>query len=184
MSNRVTYRDRGTTFQITIAAKLNMRQLLVILASIAPFLFFLFRFAQNMRDATKGGSDSLIPLLLGLLVWGLSGAFWLYSIVVNTFGKEIIIISEGRCSIRKSLLGRGPAREYQTSDISNMRIHGIRTSGPSIISQFIQAGASIIFDYQGKTHRFGNQLLEREARFMLDRLKSKLPVSVFIKPDE
>lgn len=184
MSNRVTYRDRGTTFQITIAAKLSMLQLLVILASIAPFLFFLFRFVQNMRNATKGGSDSLLPLLLGLLVWGISGAFWLYSIVVNTFGKEIITISEGRCSIRKSFLGRGPTREYGTSDISNMRIHGLRASGPSILRQFTQTGVSIVFDYQGKTHRFGNQLLEREARFMLDRLKSKLPTSVFTKKQQ
>jgi hypothetical protein len=182
MSNRITYRDRGAEFYIFIAPKVNTLQLLVILASLSPFLFFLFRFAKNMRDATKGGSGSLLPLLGGLLVWALSGIFWLYSIVVNVFGKEIVTISDGRFSIRKSFLGRGPKREFRTSDISNMRIHGLRVSGPSIMSQFAPAGVSIVFDYQGKTHRFGNQLLEREARFMLDRMKSKLPASAFAEP--
>lgn len=181
MSNRITYRERGRVFQVSIAPKVNMLQILVILASLSPFLFFLFRFVNNMRDGAKGGSGSLLPLLLGLLVWGLSGVFWLYSIAVNVFAKEIITVSNGNFSIRKNFSGRGPVREYRTENISNMRIHGLRTSGPSILSQFSSAGVSVIFDYQGKTHRFGNQLLEREARFLLDRLKTKLPASVFAK---
>jgi hypothetical protein len=182
MTGRVTYRDRGTTFQITIAPKLNIAQLLVILASLSPFLFFLFRFVQNMRNALKGGSGSVLPLIGGLLVWVLSGIFWLYSIVVNIFGKEIVTVSDGKLSIRKSFLGRGPVKKYHADNISNMRIYGLRTSGASFIGQFVQAGVSIVFNYEGKTHRFGNQLLEREARFMLDRLQSKLPLSAFEKP--
>jgi hypothetical protein len=161
-----------------------MLQLLVILASLSPFLFFLFRFAKNMRDAAKGGSGSLLPLIGGLLVWVASGIFWLYSIAVNVFGKETVTISDGRFSIRKSFWGRGPVKEFDVSNISNMRIHGLRTSGPSIMSQFASAGVSIVFSCQGKTHRFGNQLLEREARFMLDRIKPKLPASVFAKPEK
>jgi hypothetical protein len=181
MTGRVTYRDRGTTLQITIAPKLNIAQLLVILASLSPFLFFLFRFVQNMRDALKGGSGSILPLVGGLLVWILSGIFWLYSIVVNIFGKEIVTVSDGKLSIQKRFLGRGPIKEYNAGNISNIRIHGLRTSGPSFIGQFVQAGVSIVFDHEGKTHRFGNQLTEREARFMLDRLQSKLPPSAFDK---
>jgi hypothetical protein len=177
MSGRVTYRERGTTFQITIAPKLSTLQLLIILASLTPFIFFLFRFVQNMRDAMKGGS--ILPLIGGLLIWVISGIFWLYSIVVNTFGNEIVTVSDGRFSVRKSFLGRGPAREHRADGISNMRIYGLRTSSPSIIRQFTQPVVSIVFDYGGKTHRFGNQLTEREARFMLDRLQSKLPPSAF-----
>lgn len=182
--SRITYRDRETTFQITIAPRLSMLQLGIVLASLLPFLFFLFRFFQNMKGSLKGGSGSILPLLGGLLVWGLSGLFWLYSIVINVFGKEIITISGEKLSIRKSFWGRGPVKEYRTDHISYMRIHGLRTSGPSILSQFAHSNVSILFSYEGKTHRFGNQLLEREARFMLDRLKSKLPSSAFAKPEK
>jgi hypothetical protein len=177
MTGRVMYRDRGDMLRMTIAPKVNALQLLIVLASLSPFLFFLFRFIQNMRNAMKGGSP--LPLLGGLLVWGISGIFWLYSILVNVFGKEIVTITRETLSIRKSFMGRGPERAYHIGDISQMRIYGVHTSAAPFIGQFIQPGVSIVFKYGGKTIRFANQLLEREARFMLDRLKSKLPPSAF-----
>lgn len=176
--SRITYRDRETTFQITIAPKPGMLQVLVIIASLSPFLFFLVRFAKNLGTA-KGGAGSLLPFIGSLLVWGISGIFWLYSIAINVFGTETVTISGEKLSIRKSFWGRGPVKQYRTDHISYMRIHGLRTSGPSILSQFAHSSVSILFNYEGKTHRFGNQLLEREARFMLDRLKSKLPATAF-----
>lgn len=179
MSDRVTYRDTGREFSVFMAPRVNMLQLLIILASLTPFLFFLFRFVQNMRDAMKGGAGSVLPLLGGLLVWGLSGIFWLYSILMNAFGREIITVSGETLSIKKSFLGRGPVRKYRIVDISHMRIHGLRAPGSSFIGQFVQPGVSIVFTCGGKVHRLGSQLAEREARFMLDRLQTKLPTSCF-----
>ncbi len=179
MTGRVMYRDRGDMLRISIAPKVNTLQLLIMLASLSPFLFFVFRFIQNMRNALKGGSGSVLPLIVSVLIWVISGFFWLYSILVNLFGTEIVTVKEGELAVRKSFLGRGPVRKYRSADISQMRIHSVHTSAPLFITQFIQPGVSIAFKYRGKTIRFATQLLEREARFMLDRLKSKLPASAF-----
>lgn len=177
MTGRVTYRDRGARFQITIAPKITMLQLLVILATFSPFIIFLIRFLQNMKDAIERGS--LLPLLGGLLFWGISGIFWLYSILVNSYGREIVDVTDETVSIRKSFLGRGPVKEYRIDGISHMRVYGSHASTIPFIGKFIPTGVSIVFDYGGRTQRFGNQLLEREARFMLDRLQTKLPPSAF-----
>jgi hypothetical protein len=180
MNNRVTYRESRRTFQIFIAPKIQMLQLVIILASFAPFAFFLFRFVSNFWSQ-KGGSNSLMPLILGMVVWIVSGLFWLYSILLNIFGKEIVTISEREFLIEKSILGRGLVKKYAIDKISYMRIIGMGTKKKTPTHQGFSIGVSIGFSYEGKTHRFGNQLHVREARFMLDRLRNKLPSSVFEK---
>ena len=122
-----------------------------------------------------------MPLILGLLVWIGSEIFWLYSILLNIFGKEIVTVSNGMFYIEKSVFGRGPVRKYNVDGISHMRILGSKAKQKSGFGQNITLGVSISFSYDGKPHRFGNQLLEREARFMMDRLRNKLPASVFEK---
>ncbi len=127
--------------------------------------------------------DSGPPVLImvfWLIVWAaaeLSVAYiWLWS----AFGKELVTVGNGNLVLKKDILGYGRAKVFPVSQVSNLRASGLFGSflqgwGWSGMAKFYGlSGGVIAFESGGKTHRFGIQLEEDEARQVAAELANHL----------
>lgn len=132
---------------------------------------------STISEVIKADSPSDIDffLLFWTLGWTFAGAFIIYSIIWQLFGKEILSIDRGALNLRKTALTIGSHKQYLIKDISNFSIdQNYNTSlfggGRTNYSGFFNQG-KIKFDYGLKTIRFGESIQEAEAKYILSLLR-------------
>jgi hypothetical protein len=139
-------------------------------------------FFGETTAATSIGNDSGpdLFLMVWLTAWTLGGIFALSTILFMLLGKEVIEAGQGVISIRNQALFFLSPKVYDLNEAKH-----IRAAEEFSIYQSFQFGRSqngvrstfnsgtIKFDYGLKTVKFGNDLDEAEARYIIERLKTK-----------
>lgn len=98
---------------------------------------------------------------------------WLW----HVFGREIIkfTLQENIFTIKHDIFGLGRIKTFQNHEISNIRAAGYFGVINSFLVLWGIIGGTIAFDYKGKTYRFGIQFEEKEAKELVEKIKSYLP---------
>nr|WP_067057838.1 hypothetical protein [Mucilaginibacter sp. L294] len=162
--------------EIIIPGKKNY----LLLAFFSVWIFGWF-FGETMAAATIGnGTGPDLFLLVWLTGWTLGGIFVLSTILFMLLGKEVIEAGQGVISIQNKALFFLSPKVYDLNEVKNIRAveefsmyhsfqFGRRQNG---LRSTFNSG-TIKFDYGLKTVKFGNDLDEAEARYIIERLKSK-----------
>ena len=120
-------------------------------------------------------NEAIFFMLLWLCLWLLGELFALYAFLWNAFGFEIISVQSGILTIKKSIFGYGPIKQYHTSNISNLRASGFFGSMMSWTGNMAYwglTGGTVAFDYKNKTYHFGISLQEKEAKQVVENMKN------------
>ena len=115
-------------------------------------------------------------LLVWLALWTIGGVSALYAFLWSLFGKERVLLSHDRLSIRREVLGLSRAREYRLADIENLRVSP-QSYSPFDFSSSLQfwgiGGGPIAFDYGASTVRFAASIAESEADSVVNRFSQR-----------
>ncbi len=151
--------DKNKSFHVTINAKKNIPLIILI-----PILIFVFGFFD--------WKIALIPIFLGGYI-----IQWMF------FGKEIIQISDGILTVKKELFSFSKELHYDINEIQEIR----RNRKTDAIEQDFEATMSISnyfsndgllkFDYGMKTVKFADEISEKEAEILLEKLKNRIKKS-------
>ncbi|RJP66362.1 MAG: hypothetical protein C4532_16245 [Candidatus Abyssobacteria bacterium SURF_17] len=178
MGKRVSYSDEGIAFEVRIAVKKQLFALLFLPVWLAGWTIGgITAFKQVVSDTPTEARTFLIVWLLG---WFLGEVFAVYTWCWMAFGKEIIRVGSGLMTVRRAIGTLGRSKTFQTMYISDLRAVGYFGNLRSLSTNMAMlsiSGGTVAFDYQGKTHRFGIQLEEQEAREVVERLRPYLPES-------
>lgn len=120
-----------------------------------------FRFLQGEEPTSEW------PLLVAwLVVWTVAGIMAVYAWCWQVMGKEIVIVEDGRLTLRRDIGGVGWNRVYDEEKVRALRAEPVAFD-PLDLSMALQlwgiGGGAIAFDYEAKTRRFGIGLDEAEA---------------------
>lgn len=120
----------------------------------------------------KGAADGF--LFFWLCAWTVGGIFAISTWLWNFKGKEIIIFTGVELQHIRQVAGLRWSKEYELASVRNLR-------GQAQMSSIIGSrnpmdfwgltGGSISFDYGHSTHRFGAQLDEAEANYIVSTIK-------------
>lgn len=134
------------------------------------------------------GSGSILPLLMGLVIFATGAAFLLYLLLWRVWGQEVVLVDATSVAIRKEL----PLRFLWTQSFDPKRIRNLRVAARSrSIPGRLWAAAvnfhrfmtdphwtgtgTIAFDYRNRTHRFAAGLDEAEAEESVARIIERFP---------
>ncbi len=119
----------------------------------------------------------VLLMVLWLVVWAAAelgvGYVWLW----RAFGKELVTVGYGNLILKKDILGYGRSKVFPVSQVSNLRASGLFGSflrGWGWSKFYGLSGGVIAFESGGKTHRFGIELEEDEARQVVAELANHL----------
>ncbi|HEX9020177.1 MAG TPA: hypothetical protein VF903_02825 [Nitrospirota bacterium] len=128
-------------------------------------------FIEGNKDA-----GALLFTVAWLVAWTIGGAFAIYIWLWNVAGKERITINNLSLTVKHDLFGYGRGKEYETSQISNLRVSA-QPYNPFNLSTGLQSlgagGGLLAFDYGSRTYRFGSGIDEAEANRIIERIKSQ-----------
>ena len=113
-------------------------------------------------------------LLFWLCGWVFGEFFALSTLLWGFFGTEILSVNQGVLTIKRSVFGLGPRKEYQIIKISNLRTTA--QSEPLATDRYNRSryglyGGAIVFDYEGKSIMIGAGLPKPEAEELAAFLK-------------
>jgi hypothetical protein len=125
----------------------------------------------------EGANGPPLPFAaVWLVAWTLGGGFALYVFWWSLKGRERILLTSSRLSIRRELFGAGRMREYDAAHIRDVRVSPT-PSGPIGFRGGLEywgiGGGVIAFDYGATTVRFGAGLEEGEAKSVVAQVKSR-----------
>jgi len=120
-----------------------------------------------------GSASDRPPVWLGVIavIAMLAMSGWILHIWLwQAFGKEVVTVGNGSLALGKNLFGFDRFARIRRFDIA--QIQNLRASGPfgsfcgwsSMLKFYGLTGGVVAFESGGKTHRFGIQLQEDEAR--------------------
>ncbi|AMR30698.1 hypothetical protein A0256_04310 [Mucilaginibacter sp. PAMC 26640] len=175
-SGRAIINDNFDTVEIEIPGKRNYFILLFFSAWMVGWFFGETSAASSIASGDGPGWF----LTIWLAGWSLGGIFVISTILFMLLGKEIIAAGKGTISIRNRVWFFLPAKVYDLNEVKHIRASeefsmynsfrfGRSQSG--VLSNF--NSGTVKFDYGLKTVRFGNDLDEAEARYIIEKLKSK-----------
>lgn len=134
-------------------------------------------FALKMLVSGRAGLVGSLFLLVWLAMWTLGGvAAWVAFLGALT-GEETIVLGPDAVSIRRSVLGVGRTRLVATRTLRNLRttqatVGWVRASGKR---GHLERGR-IAVDADGETVRFGADLDEREAEYLISVIRSEIDI--------
>ena len=117
--------------------------------------------------------DPLQPFLIfWLLIWTAAGVAAFYGWLSQAVGSELVTLSPGTLKIKRSVFGIEPTREYDATQIRNLRVE---LTVPTWYRPKRNWGAfdegTIAFDYGAWTIRFGAGVDEAEASMIIGEIK-------------
>jgi hypothetical protein len=126
----------------------------------------------------KGNKDTgaLVFSIAWLVAWTIGGAFAIYIWLWNIAGKERVTINNLNLTVKRELFGYGRDKEYEMSQISNLRVSAqpFNPFNFSASFQFWGVGGGVLaFDYGSRTYRFGSGIDEAEANHIIERIKAQ-----------
>jgi hypothetical protein len=112
-----------------------------------------------------------------LLLWMLGLGVAIYQFSWFLVGRERIVLSPSRLSIKRELFGMGRIREYDKEHMHDLRVSPMPYKRPfgfrASLHDRVVGGGVIAFDYGPTTVRFGAGLEEAEAKSVLVHIKSR-----------
>ncbi|WP_121813036.1 hypothetical protein [Mucilaginibacter kameinonensis] len=130
---------------------------------------------ELLRPGLKGEDLFLLFWLCG---WTFGGIVVLKSIFWDFFGKEIIEVGKGTLAIKRKGDWFSREKVYDLNECKSFRVQydsiimGYLNNWGNFNRKKIMKGA-FAFDYGMETIRFGENVEEAEAKYILDRLKGK-----------
>ena len=123
--------------------------------------------------SSEGGLVAAPFLLFWLCAWTLGGAAVIGFMLWKLVGREVITFEHGVMTVAKRI---GPFSLPKRYDLAHVR--DARVSPPPVTRRRGRnafTGGMIAFDYGARTFRFGADLDEAEAKYLLDVLHPRLP---------
>jgi hypothetical protein len=108
--------------------------------------------------------------------WALGELFVAYWILRTTTGWDLVSASPDCFSLKKSVLGLGPTKNYRPADIQNLRFQ------PPLQRSRGSRSSGIAFDYGAKTAAFGDDIDEAEANQLISLIKAKCHIVDAVAP--
>ena len=128
---------------------------------VEAFGIWIILMTVNVHDLSDMGK----LLLAGIGIWTIIGMFIMHEWLWKLKGKEVIVLTPSKLTIKKDIFGCGCKRVYDLNRMRNLLVsyegEG-REGNPS--------GGSIIFEYDSNMFRFGLSLTEQEAQFIVSEL--------------
>jgi hypothetical protein len=122
--------------------------------------------------------------LLWFIVWTIGGGIAIYSLFLEVAGKEIIRIKDFELEIITKTPFSIKTRRFPIADISDLRVSISESLNVhSKLDVSLGNNGSIAFLYDNKTYRFGDELDEDEANYLLAemiKVNSRLVDSVIL----
>jgi hypothetical protein len=119
-------------------------------------------------------------MIFWLAGWSVGGIFALSVLLWMLFGNEKIVFSKSLIEIKKGLLEWNfMNKQYETSEIKNLELNpqpnvsGFWGQNRNINDYTGFSGGKIRFDYGLKTIKFGVNIDEAEARYLIEEIKKK-----------
>lgn len=112
-------------------------------------------------------------------VWTMGGVIALYACLWQLMGKEILTARGPTFRIRRDIGGFGLDKEYNLSQMQDLRIASSGVNSLELSSSFQLWGVSggvIAFDHGKRTYRFGAGLDEAEAKQIVTAIKQRFRV--------
>lgn len=111
-----------------------------------------------------------------LILWTTVGVLVALALVWILVGAEVITCSASRLNIAMKIHDLGVDKEYEVQSISNLRYLTFQYNfnfrrGRPPWQAWNLSGGQIAFDYELKTIRFGINLEESEARYIVEQLR-------------
>ncbi len=164
---RSSMSDTPNGLQIVIPGPRN----LLISLFIAGWLVGWWFGEMHAIEQIRSGQAALF-IVGWLLAWTVGGAWVVTWLLWTIGGREVLILGTGRLSIRREVFGIGFSREYDLSQVRDLRIAPprARARGNGDMNQ-----GGLCFDYGAKTIRFGSGVDEAEARQLIQAMQSRIP---------
>lgn len=172
ISERISYRKSEDGLSIIITGKIQKSKETLLLTWLLAWTFcgLMVLYAMFFQDLSR---EEKLFLVIFLSFW----VFFEYKITKvfrwRKWGKEYLLISDGKLSIKKAVNDFGKAEEYFLENIKNLK--PVEKSATSFFqhlekSFWVMGDESIQFDYQGKTIKLAMQLEEKEVKSVLKLL--------------
>ena len=136
-------------------------------------------FASKSAFGLGGAGVADAFLLIWLVGWSVGGFFAVRTWLWNLIGNEIILAEQGVLTIdKKGVLFYQP-KTYDLNEAKNFRAEETYMEnsffGSKRTTNFwnMDSNGTIKFDYGLQTIKFGNNLYEAEANYILQKLRSK-----------
>jgi hypothetical protein len=175
-SGRAIVKEYFDRMEVVIPGKKNY--FLLVFFSVWLFGWF---FGETTTAASIGndtGPD--LFLLVWLTGWTLGGIFVFSTILFMLLGKEVIEAGQGVISIHNKALFFLSPKVYDLNEVKHIRAaeefsmyHGFQFGRRQNGLRSTFNSGTVKFDYGLKTVKFGNDLDEAEARYIIERLKDK-----------
>jgi hypothetical protein len=108
-----------------------------------------------------------------LMGWAAGGVFAVYALPWLAMAKEIVSLRSGSITIKRTILGVGPTREYDLAHIKNLRVSPESADPFGWRMSFLGMGGGLIaLDYGAKTVRFAASVEEAEASQIVSDLEA------------
>lgn len=165
ISQRISYRKSADALSIIITGKIERSKETLLLSWLIAWTFcgLMVLYAMFFQSLSK---EEKLYLVIFLSFWG----YFEYKIIKvfrwRKWGKEYIMIADGKLSIKKSIKEFGKADEYFLDNIKNLKpVEKSKTSFFQYLEKsfWVMGDECIQFDYQGKTIKFGMQLEQNEV---------------------
>jgi hypothetical protein len=191
--SRFSIQESDNGLAITIPGKKNIFEILFLpfafyLGYIEGYSLYLFGLVNVYfilsLSQTSWDSRTLIFFIIMDIISFLFICFLLFLIfyvfaltIRHMTGKEIIETNGQALTITKQVLWRRKSSEFLSGSITNLRVDVIKPRLLIILYQAFQSSLGrngvIVFEFEGKTIRFGLDISEDEGSYILATLKSR-----------
>lgn len=140
----------------------------------------------NFNDAEKGWSLFIYFFLFSwLILWVIGGLSVIRSLLWMIGGKEVVTIERGVLKIEKKGICWTTSKIFDPKEVKNLQVSPV-SSGlnvlnmeeiyASLVSKRKEKGrtGTLRFDYGLKTIQFAPEIDEAEARYLLEKIESRL----------
>ncbi|QHS54823.1 hypothetical protein GWR56_04405 [Mucilaginibacter sp. 14171R-50] len=174
-SGRAIITEHFDKVEIIIPSK---KRMFLVLFFCVWLCGWVFGEATAIAEVSKSGTDNLF-MMVWLAGWTVGGFFAMYSLWVMVAGKEFIEVGQGVIAVKNQALFFMPEKVYDLKEVKNIRIEEPQEEKnygfghKNVFNPNLTNMGTIRFDYGMKTIKFGNGIDEAEAKYIVDKLKSK-----------
>ena len=174
--SRATVGETSEGFEISIPARKNPFAIVFLPVWSVGWAFGEVFAVRTLLATPAGSSAPILFMVVWLTAWTLGGGFCIYTLLWLLFGREVIVLRPDALVIRRLVLGVGRSREYDLTEVRNLRVATFPYN-PFDFRSGLQfwgiTGGVVAFDYGAGTVRFGNAVEEGEAGDLVGNLKRR-----------
>ena len=171
---RALLRKNSENLEIKIPSKKNIGTIIFSLLWLVGWAYGEYS-AYEMITGSNQPIFADLFMIVWFTAWTIAGFFVVYSILWSLFGEENLSVERGSFRISNKIFGVGFTRDYEINSIKKMHVdmepeinYWSNSKRKSIFG--IEKG-NLSFGYGMKTIKFGKEIDEIEAEFILEKFK-------------